>query len=216
QSLSNRMAAQIYNVIDGYLWACEPPTIPAEIVQEIRGAVSPLLLDMASYEIALFMRKFTRNSMFESARTRRHIEERFHGRFEITVVGKTPTIYSPKQAPQSWFLLRLLELFGSGQFEYEVQTESASRARSSRGDPTAGRIVVRQGPDYGPLTALANPIAHGWARIIIDDPVYWWSWMSNEDSSFEQELCSYFRKKRWRQMVGLPALFDDANADDKR
>jgi hypothetical protein len=71
---------------------------------------------MGSYEIKELM---TRQFLFQKRQFHdpifRQLMERVIKKrtsFDVTIIGPTPTMYSPKQAPSSWVLLGVIQKFG--------------------------------------------------------------------------------------------------------
>lgn len=222
--VSNKYAAMIFNCMHRYLHAHQPrDSISEDDLADMEEEVNDLLFEMASHEIGALMKTFTISSITHDApsgrATRRALKKRFHGEFEITITGQSPTIYSKKQAPQTWFLLRVLEVFGKGQFEYKFVPRLSNKeksgelvARKPAIDKSAfDRVVVRHGPSY---TSLVEPKSRRWPNALIDDPILWWNWTGERKVSYHDELCRYFRTNRWKRALERSGPLDDSSAED--
>jgi hypothetical protein len=165
----------IYEQIDKHLKCYEAgDALAPELLRQIDLAVTPLVRDMASYGIQSHMTKLSYSSITRSyiwrQELKRHIKSRIRNGFEIVVEGLTPTIYSAGQAPQNWFLLKLLHLFGKDHFCYRQVSAKTEPTDLSEFD----RVVIRRGPTFETYEELAKAKAYRPANVLIDDPELWW------------------------------------------
>ncbi|UPJ79495.1 MULTISPECIES: NAD(P)-binding protein [unclassified Bradyrhizobium] len=202
---SNKMRAcgrLIYEEIDKHLKLYEPgDALPAELLEQIDLAVTPLVRNMASYDIHSHMKKLSYSAITQSyiwrRELKRDIKSRIRNNFEIVVEGLTPTIYSPGQAPQNWFLLRLLHIFGEDHFSYRQVAARTEKTDLSKFD----RVVIRRGPSFATYKELAKPKAYRPANVLIDDPEIWWRWTQKASKNFEDGLNDFFRTPRWSLLL---------------
>ncbi|GFE79240.1 hypothetical protein GCM10011487_12400 [Steroidobacter agaridevorans] len=75
--------------------------------------------DMASHEIKACLDSFILSKIFSEK-----IRDAFRTDLHVTVTGRSPTIYSTRQAPLNWFLLRVLMEYGSIQYHQTHLTRS--------------------------------------------------------------------------------------------
>lgn len=218
-----RYEADIYAKIDGRLsrYPAGSP-LPPDLVVAVEKDIASLLSDMASYEIRDFIRKNLAMYDFGVSEMSRTMGK--GKRFDITVVGRTPTVYSRKLSPTMWPILCAMEKRRG--FAYERATAYHHRVdavtgrvslklASHDGDDSVheyDRVIVRHGPvfrfDLGEDIRVEPKGPHS-AYIATNEPALWWDGVDS-GKRWEEEFFAYFRTPRWKQMTERSVPFDDA------
>lgn len=126
----------------------------ARIVHKTRTSFESL----ASIEINNCLNTFNLSKIF-----RNEIKKHFRRDIQVTVVGRSPTIYSIVQAPINWFLLRILTHFGAIRYHQAELVSSAlsnSRIRCNFAGAISAsnfhRVITRHGPSFGGFASKAQ------------------------------------------------------------
>ena len=214
----------IYDLLHSHLASHDlGKKIRPSIIEAIEREVDPMLDELASDEIGQLVNNYKLKKIYADK-----IKRMFQNSFQIKVLGGTPLIYSRRQAPLNWFLLKVLEEYGT--FEYQ-------RAKLIRTDPKAGlicamlelpnktkiaeefdRIVVRHGPDFNVLgykknTRIRPKKPHSDYRFT-DNIVIGWT-LNARKKKYYDAFIEYFRTSRWKQAVRAAAPFDDSCLTDR-
>jgi hypothetical protein len=133
-------------------------------------------------------------------------------KFNVTLIGKTPTPYSRAQSATSWLLLRVIEL--QSKFRYErgafenaewCNREFRARFKTGRGARTMrfDKIVVRTGPDRATLGNIL-PIRN----IRSERP------FAEEPQVDAAEMIAFFRTRRWHSISRTLTEFVDRSGNE--
>ncbi len=192
-------------------------------IEAIEREVDRMLDDLASYEIGQLVNNYKLKKIYANK-----IKRMFQNSFQIKVLGGSPLMYSRRQAPLNWFLLKVLEEYGT--FEYR-------RAKLIRTDLKAGsicatlefpdgtktsedfdRIIVRHGPDFDVLGYKKNkrirPKKPQSAYKFTDNVVMGWT-LNARKKKYYDAFIEYFRTSRWKQAVRAASPFDDSCLTDR-
>lgn len=195
------------------------------MIEKIEKAVDDDLSAMASHEIEDAIESVFNRARYDAA----VVSSKFKEEFCVLVVGPSPTVYSRRQSPMAWYMIRMLREFG--EFEYKqakLKTatfiDGAMEAEFEGGEPPLrfDAVVVRTGTDNGAglygefrradaavsyYTIAGNPTTGDQLPFFIE----------NENRSKEGYLyflTSYFRTPLWRRTVGRAAPFEDLSEED--
>jgi hypothetical protein len=224
----------IYETIDS---ALAKKAVGAELRQDqidaIEKGVNDDLDALASYEIeagigSIFSSEYyTREVVARNFRT----EER-----ELVVIGPTPTIYSRRQSPMTWYLVRKLQEFAGGAFRYEkgllkavtfIDGVTSAEVDTMKDSRQFDVVVPRQGPDFrqgfiqefkreaamSKYAVAGNPIPGDELRFMGGPFV-----IENENRSrtgYLYFLNTYFCNERWRQVINRGISLQDQQDSDE-
>ncbi|MGO9232692.1 MAG: hypothetical protein ACLP4V_00835 [Methylocella sp.] len=212
-----RAEKAIYDLLHSHLASLDPrKEIPSSTIALIEPEVNRMLDDLASHEIDDILNKFYS----------RRIEtiygcvadELFKDSFRITVVGHTPLIYSRRQAPLNWFLLRALKQYGTFDYRRGKLTGVALKDGSMCAtlELTDGtniseefdRIVVRHGPDFDAFGYEEKGIKPKKLHSEhMPMPIIGWRGFAEEKEFFA--FIEYFRTPRWEQALRAEEFHHD-------
>jgi hypothetical protein len=219
QSRAGEAEQAIYDLLHSHLASHGlGKKIRPSTIETIEREVNRMLDDLASYEIGQLVNNYKLEKLYTNK-----IKKAFHNSFQITVMGGTPLIYSRRQAPSNWFLLKLLQEYGT--FEYrraklirtDLKAEFDTRAIFELPDGTEtfedfDRIVVRHGPDFDVLGYQKNkrirPKKPQCDYKFTDNAVIGWT-LNARKKKYYDAFIEYFRTARWKQAVRAAAPFDD-------
>jgi hypothetical protein len=231
--IKHQSGRDIYRIIDKALGHKKiGEALSGDDILKLESAVDKLLDTLASDEIRTRMELAFPKSYF-----RRDLEKIFRREFKLIVAGPTPTIYSRRQAPMTWFLLRLMEVFAGKSLTYKKRRLKDGKIRNGKmfakfesgADRRFDVIVARQGPTYDhglirPIipaeTAVSryavagNPIPGDELRFGDGGPAI----IENDNLSnggYLYFLHRYFQTRLWKQVVtrGI-SLRDHQDSDD--
>jgi hypothetical protein len=215
-----RMTRKLFDVIDGRLSRFNSGISPyPQLVLEIEKEIEELFSALASYEIAEMVRNL--NLKYILSNLPAAISRNVRRNVPITVLGKTPTIYSLRQAPLNWFVLAILERYGKfkyiqGRFirakreggTFIARVEVGGKIKAMRFE----RIVIRHGPDYRSFReqVVKGKFPEGFYR-----PDYG-SVSSRPDprgrGSANAALIAFFRTKRWQRVASIPLALSEVGS----
>jgi hypothetical protein len=215
-----RMTRKIFDVIDGRLAKFDSgATLDPQLVLEIERKIEEPVLALASYEIAEMASGF--NLKYILSNLPAGISGNVRRKIPITVLGKTPTIYGPRQAPLNWFVLAILERYGK--FKYTQGRFISAKRKGGRFIARVEvdgkvkrmpfeRIVIRHGPDYRsfPEQVVTARIPEGFYR-----PDYG-SVSSRPDrrgrGSMNADLNAFFKTRRWQRIMSIPIALSEVGS----
>lgn len=154
-SPEGRIAKKFYAVADSELKNYHPQAkISSLIRSRIERTLYAKLHALGSLEIKNWIEGIDLKKIFS-----KRIQDVFRKDVRVTVIGRTPTIYSPVQAPLNWFLLRVLSEYGAVTYHpAELRNSSLVRNRvkceleaptGRAWERTFDQVVTRHGPDFG-------------------------------------------------------------------
>jgi len=152
------LEAAIFEAYDEHLRQYRAASeVPIRVAHALTQSVDGLLSDLASKEIATFIRAFDLRKVFDETAVRRLLRTDVH----VEIIGRTPTIYSRRQAPLNWFLLRLLEKYANfkyrkGEFRPDACTVKQNQVMTQFG--TFDRLVVRHGPKFEEVLGYSDRV----------------------------------------------------------
>ncbi|UVO28133.1 NAD(P)-binding protein [Bradyrhizobium arachidis] len=219
RTASAREAQELYDKIHLHLstreaWSKLEHSLVETIEKEIEG--------IASFEICrLIKSQFSKekrqsNDYIYEAEMKRTIAK---GReFCVTMIGKTPTVYSRRQAPSNWMLLGAMQKYGKFQYIQgvlgNVKVEEGRKfaevhpvdydapARRLEFD----RLIIRHGPKYN-FGIRNSKISAGFSSSK-------YRMTSNNPVCELTELFNYFRTIRWYLICSKPIPFDDTGSKE--
>ncbi|MGY3586643.1 hypothetical protein ACVIGB_004299 [Bradyrhizobium sp. USDA 4341] len=199
--------------------------LAAAVIESIEKAVDGDLSAMASHEIEDAIEVVFDKRGYNAA----VVSAKFKDEFCVLVAGPSPTVYSRRQSPMGWYMVRLLREFGK--FEYKqamLKTatfiDGAMEAEFEGGEPSLrfDAVVVRTGPDYkaglygefrraeaafSAYTIAGNPGTGDELPFHIENE-------TRSKEGYRYFLTSYFRTLLWRRAIGRAAPFEDLNEED--
>ncbi|UPT95010.1 hypothetical protein J4G48_0038125 [Bradyrhizobium barranii subsp. apii] len=199
--------------------------LAAAVIESIEKAVDDDLSAMASHEIEDAIEVIFSRRRYNAA----VVSAKFRDKFCVLVTGPSPTVYSRRQSPMAWYMVRLLREFGK--FEYKqaiLKTatfiKGAMKAKFEGGEPSLrfDTVVVRTGPDNKPglygefkraeaafsaYTIAGNPSTGDELPLHIENE-------TRSKEGYLYFLTSYFRTLLWRRAVGRAAPFEDLKEED--
>ena len=159
-TLVGQWRAKIYKEIHSHLKLCKKDTkLTSETIIKIEKNVEPLLDKLASHEIQKLVGNFNLKKMYNGAA----VKKIFKRSFDVTVIGRTPTIYSRRQSPQNWYLLSVLSRYGEYRYiQGQLSENPTLKLKPNQVEVTFGekggpesieydRLVVRHGPKFHAL-----------------------------------------------------------------
>ena len=214
------MTREIFDVIDGRLAEFDAGArLDPQLVLEIEREIEERVLALASCEIAQMVSGFNFKYIFSKLPA--GISRLVRRKIPITVLGKTPTIYGPRQAPLNWFVLAILERYCKfkyiqGRFISAKRRGGAFIARVEIGGKVKRmrfeRVVIRHGPDYRsfPEQVVKARIPEGFYR-----PDYG-SVRSRPDQrgrgNMNADLIAFFRTRRWQRIISIPIMLSEVGS----
>lgn len=210
----------IYATIDRTLAEKEiGKKLSGDVIKKIECDIDEDLSALASYEI-----KKGINSVFSKEYYAQHLGNlMFTTEFILTVVGPTPTIYSRRQSPMTWYLIRMLKEFAPSKFNYKqgelLNTKFVSGVIHAEIDTIQDSlpfdaIVARQGPDYDMgLVQQLRPAESAVSRYTIagnptvgddiqfDENLSLFGTMNDLKASYLYHLHNYFQTPRFTSVI---------------
>jgi hypothetical protein len=157
-SPQGRFSRQFYAAADRRLRRfANDSAIPDDERSAIEKGLFATLTTLGSREIQLWLEAIDLREVFS-----RKVRTVFRKNVEVTMLGRTPTIYSPGQAPLNWFLLRVLCEYGAITYQQAhikksslVRNQSRCEVFPKNGRPWVGlfdRVITRHGPEFNGLS----------------------------------------------------------------
>jgi hypothetical protein len=217
QTPLGKLEHAIYDYLHSELASYNPRNkIPPLKIEVIEKQVNSILDKLASYEIGQLVNNYKLNKIYS-----KKIKRNFRDLFQIKVIGRTPLIYSRRQAPLNWFLLKVLEEYGD--FEYSqaslikavlkegVISTKLELTDKSNISVSFDRIIVRHGTDFNVLgyksTAIRPKVRQSDYKST--DNAVIGLMLNARKGKYEDAFIMHFRTTRWLQAVRATAPLDD-------
>lgn len=207
--------------------------LSGDVVNKIERDVDDDLSALASYEVEKGI-----NSVFSKEYYAQHVvKPKFTTEFTLMIVGPTPTIYSRRQSPMTWYLIRMLREFARRKFTYEkgrllstkfVDGVVVAEIDTMQAPLPFDAIVARQGPDYGtglvrqlrPAESAVSKYAVAGNPIPGDDIQFadGFFLFGNENwskSGYLYFLHTYFQTRLWKRVIKRGVSLQDQQDSDE-
>lgn len=175
---------------------------------QVEELASEKLAELASADVANVARDVVLQGI-----PRKAIEQVIRTDVRVTMIGRSPTVYSMHQAPLNWFLLALLER--STGFEY-IHGRLTRRAKivGNHVQTQFGRfdrVIVRHGPDFKSF-GRSRRFGRRIPSIVADSTHQLLThWVVDRDRKrFRDVFLEHFRSKRWRESLRHNGGFEDS------
>jgi len=233
----NRLEKDIYDTLDATLGGKQlGEMLSGDEISRIEQAVDRDLDELASRELDEGMAYIPTRKYYPRAAMTSKVSKEFF----VTVVGTTPTVYSRRQGPLTWYLIRLLSEFAGHSFMYKkgrLRSVSFENGRVSaevermRSPHRCDAVVARLGPDYD--SGLARTLSRADSAVsryaVAGNPIPGDDYAVTEVGSLlfpHEQLAEtgylafvrdYFRTELWRRVIkqGVP-LQGNSDEDDRR
>lgn len=201
-SMESRLFSIMHAQLSPHRRPCE---VPAGVLYTVQKTTGVRFETLASEEIPQFARGMELARIFHPS-----IRKRIRRDVKITVVGPSPTIYSVRQAPLNWFLLAVLERFGS--FEYHRgklrRTATIVKNEIHTRFGAFDRIIARHGPKFDSLAYSLSRETHDIRALFLHEMVTHLV-VDKTESRLRNEVLECFRSKHWQRAQRQKLDFED-------
>lgn len=225
---------RIYARIDSTLGATRiGAKLSGGVINEMEQDVDDDLSALASYEIEAEINSIFGKEYYDPT----FVAAKFSADFVVTIVGPTPTIYSRRQSPLTWYLIRMLTEFGGDALTYKQgRVESSEfvdgvivvKVDTMRDPLRFDAIVSRQGPTYetglvrqlrpaksavSKYALAGNPIPGD--DIALSDGSGFFGSENWSKESYLYFLHTYFQTRLWKRVISRGVSLADQHDSDQ-